>query len=191
MTRETLRFVHADRPPATEGIRVFDSLTRRFLGAEFTFRIVGSSHYVSAPAYAFYELSACGIGGGDDPVSTAAQEETAIPLAPDRPSRRLTFETDAVRCETTVEHRPLSAFPHERFRSRPRTFDLAYAFDGDPEAVTTIELGDDGYETFHTYPEFDLALYTRTVFTDVRDAAALEGSVPAEPTSPRDAPDTR
>lgn len=170
MVRDTLRFVHADRPPATEKLRVFDSQTRPFLGAEFTFRIVGSSHYISAPAYEFYELSAC------DPAPTAGYEWTSIPLDPDRSSRRLGFETDALRCETVVDHRPLSAFPHDRFQTRPESFDLAYAFDGDPEAVTTIELGSDGYETYHTYPEFDLAIVTRTVFTDVHHEATLEPS---------------
>ncbi|WP_049924291.1 DUF2617 family protein [Halopiger djelfimassiliensis] len=158
MNSQTLRFVHDDRPPATDGVRVFDSLTRPFLGTEFTFRIIGSSHYISAPAYDFYELSACG------PVPGGGCEVTAIPLDPAQPSRRLGFETDTLGCETVVDHRPLSAFPTDRLRSRPDSFDLAYAFDGNPEAVTTIEIGDDGYETYHTYPEFDLALYTRSEF---------------------------
>ncbi|WP_247003642.1 DUF2617 family protein [Halosolutus gelatinilyticus] len=166
MTRDTLRFVHADRPPAADEIRVFESLTRPFLGAAFTFRIIGSSHYVSAPAYGFYELAAC------DPANPGDRTGTELPLDPNRPPRRLAFETDAFRCQTVVEHRPLSAFPHDRFRTDLGSFDLAHAFDGDPEAVTTIELDEDGYETYHTYPEYDLALYTRSAFTVVREPAA-------------------
>ncbi|SEQ85149.1 DUF2617 family protein [Natrinema salaciae] len=165
MARETLQFVHADRPPETGDVRVFDSFTRRFLGTAFTFRIIGSSHYVSAPEYDFYELSTC------DPAPTVVRDGTGIPLESDRPPRRLVFETDALRCVTTVEHRPLSAFPHDRFRSGSPGFDLAYAFDGNPDAVTTIEIAEDGYETYHTYPEFDLALYTRSAFTRRRDSS--------------------
>lgn len=207
MARNSLRFVHADRPPATDELRVFDSLTRPFLGAEFTFRIVGSSHYISAPAYGFHELSSCTTapaapvdevendGDGeredegdetDEGGNAPTREEATIPLEPDRPSRRLAFETDALRCETVVDHRRLAAFPHERFRTRPESFDLAYAFDGDPEAVTTIELGADGYETYHTYPEFDLALYTRTVFTDAREGVALESAAAGDPFASRE-----
>ncbi|ELY84621.1 DUF2617 family protein [Natrinema altunense] len=170
MSRQTLQFVHTNRPPTTDDIRVFDSRTRALLGTEFTFRIIGSSHYVSAPEYEFYEVSTC------DPDPVANHEGTAIPLETDRPPRALTFETDAFRCVTRVEHRPLSAFPRDRYLNRPDSFDLAYAFGGDPDAVTTIEIDDDGYETYHTYPEFDLALYTRTVFGTDRDPAALEAS---------------
>lgn len=159
MTQDTLQFVHADSPPATNGVRVFDSLTRPLLGTEFTFRIIGSSHYISAPTYEFYELSTC------KPASVVGLDGTAISLNPDQPSRRLVFETDALRCVTVVDHRPLSAFPRDRYLSQPDSFDLAYSFDGEAEAVTTIELDEGGYETYHTYPEFELALYTQTALT--------------------------
>ena len=56
-----------------------------------------------------------------------------------------------------VEHRSLEAFPAEE------SFDLAYWFGED--AVTAIDLGETGYETYHTYPEYDLALYSRTRFS--------------------------
>ncbi|MFB6152429.1 MAG: hypothetical protein ABEJ40_11550 [Haloarculaceae archaeon] len=182
MTGNTLQFVHSARPPATD-VRVFDSLTRSFLGAEFTFRVVGSSHYVSAPAYDFHELSSCEPVRGDDvatirldgdrtspssppsspsPSRSRSPEEASDASAP--PARRLSYEADAVRCETVVERRPLAAFPDDA------SFDLSYRFGED--AVTTVDVGTDGYETYHTYPEFDLALYTRTVFTSVPGAAA-------------------
>ena len=199
MPRETLRFVQTDRPPATDGIRVFDALERSFLGAAFTFRIIGSSHYISAPAYDFYELAACDgapteVGNGTETepgTETASRDGAAIPLEADRPSRRLAFETASLRCETTVDHRPLSAFPHGRFRSRPDSFDLAHAFGGDPEAATTIEIDDRGYETYHTYPEYDLALYTRTVFTAVPDSSDDESGDAATAESDANAASTR
>jgi hypothetical protein len=147
MPRDTLQFAHSTRPP-TSDVRVFDVRRTEFLGAEFTFRVVGSSHYVSAPAYDFHELSSC------EPVD--APEVTTVPLNPAGESRRLEFETDGFACETVVEPRPLSAFPWDR------EFDVAYAFDED--AFTAIDLGEAAFETYHTYPEFDLAVYSRTAF---------------------------
>jgi hypothetical protein len=193
MPRDTLQFVHSTSPPATD-VRVFDSLTRHFLGAEFTFRVVGSSHYISAPAYDFHELSSCEPVPGedvatirldavsasespaaDDAGQTGSESLTADEADTGESTRRLTYETGALQCETLVERRPLAAFPSDA------SFDLAYWFDDD--AVTTIDLGSDGYETYHTYPEVDLALYTRTVFesvpraTDVADVTDRRSSV--------------
>jgi len=168
---ETLQFVHSDRPPAHE-VEVFDARTCDFLGATFTFRVVGSSHYVSAPAYDFYELSSC------EPVptdrATAISLDSSDAVDPGAGPTRLVFETDALACETAVEQRPLDAFP------RDRSFDLSYRFD--PEAYTTIDLGSRGYETYHTYPEFDLALYTHTRFTRIADRE-FEASVTSPPAS--------
>jgi hypothetical protein len=159
MTHDALQFAHGARP-VTSDVRVFDVLTRPLLGAEFTFRVIGSSHYVSAPAYDFYELASC------EPVD--AETVTTVPLAAvgaearDR-DRTLTYERDDLSCSVHVESRPLDAFPAER------SFDLAYWFE--ERAATTIDVGEDGYETYHTYPERDLALYTRTVFERVPDDA--------------------
>ena len=168
MTRDTLQFVHSTTAP-TEQVRVFDECSVDLLGTEFRCRVIGSSHYVSAPALDFHELSTC------DPVD--CEGKTTIPLEEGGRTRRLSHETDRLRCETEIEHRPLSAFPEDG------EFDLAYWFGG--EAVTTITVDDDGYENYHTYPEFDLALYTRTLFLRVEgvDATSLgshlrSGSVP-------------
>lgn len=154
MTRDTIQFRHADAPPTTD-VTVYDSLTRAFLDAEFTFRVVGSSHYVSAPAYDFYELSSC------EPVPEATQ----IRLDPSLGRRRLTFETDGLRCETVLDRRPLAAFPDDE-RSIS-SFDLYHEFDTD--AVTTVDVAERAFETYHTYPEFDLTLFSRTTFETVPD----------------------
>jgi hypothetical protein len=179
MTEATLHFVHGASPPDSDP-RVFDALTREFLGAPFTFRVIGSSHYVSAPAYDFHELSSCDPVGGDA-VTTLALDGPRLPTAGtdaatdggDPEGRlRLAYAADGLRCETLVERRPLAAFPADG------SFDLAYWF-GD-EAVTTVDVGETGYETYHTYPEFDLALYTRTRFRSVPGGAAVgPGAGPA------------
>jgi len=180
MTRNTLHFSHSTEPP-TSDVRVFDSLTRQFLGARFTFRVVGSSHYVSAPAYDFHELSSCDPVGGDDVTTlrldgpTTADGETGA--VGDRPERvRLDYAARGLRCRTVVERRPLAAFLADD------EFDLAYRFGDD--AFTTVDVAADGYETYHTYPEFDLALYTRTVFESVPGA-----TVPDRPEWTADDPD--
>lgn len=185
MPGDVLRFVYSARPP-TSDVRVFDSLTRQFLGTEFTFRVVGSSHYVSAPAYDFYELSSCepvacgdvatvrldgGLarseagsehGGEADTSSVPDCRDRAGVQADSPPARRIEYETDAVRCETVIERQPLAVFPENT------AFDLTYWFDD--RAVTAIDIGTEQYETYHTYPEFDLALYTRTAFERVTPA---------------------
>ncbi|MFC7078636.1 hypothetical protein [Haloarcula halophila] len=146
MTRETLTFVHSSTPP-TDEVTVYDELTRSFVGTQFRFRVIGSSHYVSASEYDFYELSSC------DPVDSSG---AVIPLDTGGERRRLSHETDRVKCQTVIEHEPLAAFPSEA------SFDLAYWFGED--AVTAIDLGENGYETYHTYPEYDLTLYSQTRF---------------------------
>ncbi|WP_206425093.1 DUF2617 family protein [Halosimplex salinum] len=162
--KHTLHFVHSTGPP-TSDVRVFDSLTRDFLGAEFTFRVIGSSHYVSAPAYGFHELSSCEPVAGDDVTAVALDAgPTPSPAANGDAPLRIDYETERLRCATIVDRRPLSAFPDEE------PFDLCYRFDED--AVTTVDVGARGYETYHTYPEFDLALYTRTTFERVPAATA-------------------
>ncbi|QLH77038.1 hypothetical protein HZS55_06900 [Halosimplex rubrum] len=180
MTSETLQFVHGTAPP-TDDVRVFDSLTRELLGAEFTFRVVGSSHYVSAPAYEFHELSTCDPVDADGATTLRLDGPTTDdatggrPPNGDRPTadavdgdarRRLTHAADGLACATIVERRPLAAFPVDD------AFDVAYRFG--PDAYTTIDLAPDGYETYHTYPEFDLALYTRTAFESVPGGTLAE-----------------
>lgn len=154
MTRNTIQFLHDDTPPTTD-VTVYDSLTRQFLGAEFTFRVVGSSHYVTAPAYDFYELSSC----------ERVRAATRVELDPSLGRQTLTYEADGLRCETVLDRQPLATF----FDDDPTdsSFDLSHEFE--PDAVTTIDVGDDWFETYHTYPEFDLTLFSRTTFESVPD----------------------
>jgi len=143
---ETLTFAHTDEPPASD-VTVYASLTREFLGVQATFDVIGSSHRVSVPALEFYELSSC-----------AAVENatgTRVALSPDGGRRELTHETDELRCVTTVDRFPLAEFDRA-----VGSFDLAHRFA--PEAVTTVDVGDHGFETYHTYPEHDLAVYSRS-----------------------------
>ncbi|WP_136688932.1 DUF2617 family protein [Halorhabdus amylolytica] len=158
MTRSTLQFVHSTEPPSID-LQVFDSLTTRVLGTSFTFRVIGSSHYISAPAYDFHELVSCEQLSGDAGERIALDGPQQDSDGHSSTAISLEYETERVRCETKIERRPLATFPADA------TFDLAYWFEED--AATTVTIGATGYETYHTYPEFDLALYTRTSFEPV------------------------
>lgn len=147
MTR-TLQFaVGFDRPTAPE-VTVYDRTTATVAGTEFVLRVIGSSHYVDAPAYGFHEMASC------TPVEGARVLDLSTDVA-----ETVRFGSDRLAGRTTVAGEPLASFPADR------SFDLRYAFEAD--AVTAIAVREDGYETYHTYPELDLSLRTETTFESV------------------------
>jgi hypothetical protein len=160
-----ITFAHASEPP-TSDVTVYASLTREFLGTQATFEVIGSSHRVSVPALSFYELSSC--------ATVENATGTQVTLTPDGERRRITHETDRLRCVTTVERLPLAAFDWADDSSdwaggpsndADDSFDLSYQFG--PEAVTAVDIDDRAFETYHTYPEHDLTVYSRSRFERV------------------------
>ncbi|RDZ62608.1 hypothetical protein C5B90_15670 [Haloferax sp. Atlit-12N] len=115
--------------------------------------VIGESHYVGLPAFDFHELCSC------KPLPHERTHETPLSVGAER---EFSFESDRLDARTVVEGRPLGDFPG------PDDATVAYRFD--PDAWTTIRVGDGGYETYHTYPECDLALYTETTMTPKREA---------------------
>lgn len=132
------------RPDVTD-LQVFAETETAILGADFRVAVIGSSHYVHAPDAGFHEIVSC------KPIDHDAVHELDLRAYDDR---TLSFVGDDLACETTVETRPLDTVPD------PDEHDLAYTFGED--AVTAIDLGTRGYETYHTYPEFDCVVYTET-----------------------------
>lgn len=155
VTTERLFVGFGTEPPTLDEVTVFDSLQTTVAGREFTFNVVGCSHYIAAPDAGYYEIVSC------RPVEHDLVHELALPEGADR---TVSFEGDSVGTETTVEIQALDGFPEGR------SFDLAYTFE--PDAHTTIDLlaGDGGeqagYETYHTYPEHDCLVYTETRLTE-------------------------
>lgn len=133
-----------DRPDVAD-LRVFAATERTLLGERFEVAVIGSSHYVHAPAAGFHEIVSC------KPLAHDAVHELDLR---EYGERTLTFAGDDLACETTVATRPLDAVPD------PDAADLAHVFD--PGAVTAIDVGTRRYETYHTYPEFDCLVYTET-----------------------------
>lgn len=70
--------------------------------------------------------------------------------------RSFSFENEQCSAATTIETRAFDGLSDEQTRNA----DAAYRFG--PDAWTTITVETDAYETYHTYPERDLTVYTRT-----------------------------
>lgn len=180
-----LRLFHVSTMPDLRAIEVKRTGNCRLLGSTATVRVIGSSHWLSLPKLDFHELCSCrplpdvGVaiaGTGDDahpdggvlgeagnspPMATVpAARVRHIPLRPGV-ERAVTSIVGEVQAETVVEGLSLQAFPAER------PFDIGYRFGVD--AVTAIVIDGDRFETYHTYPEFDLALHSITELTRVEE----------------------
>lgn len=134
----------ADRPDLT-AVDVKTVHPTTLLGRPAVFTVIGESHYVGVPALGFHELCSC------RPLASATTHETPLTTAVEREFR---FDGDRVTARTDVVGRPLAAFPGSE--------DATVAHRFGPDAWTTLRATEDGYETYHTYPEYDLALFTET-----------------------------
>lgn len=110
------------------------------------FTVIGSSHCIAVPKLAYCELVSC------EPIEAEPTEKLRLT---EGMARTVRYESGPLTAHTAAEVRPLAAFPD------PTTFDISHRFG--PRAYTTIDRPEsDTYETYHTYPERDIALYTRT-----------------------------
>ncbi|WP_253739091.1 hypothetical protein [Halohasta salina] len=171
----------AEQPPLAE-YDIKRRVQRQFFGTEFTFAVIGDSHYIGAPELGFHELLSCKpiregrvttvpLTDTHRPVTDRRSTESAGRPITDRRSTEPAgrdrqeihtgrYRFGSIGVTTTISREPLSAFPG------PEPFDIAYRFD--PQAYTTINCqSTTNYETYHTYPEYDLALYSEHEFTDL------------------------
>jgi len=144
---ETLEFGIGTTGPDSDALSVYATGQLSVDGVTFDCKVIGSSHYISAPTLDFHEIASC---------RTVSMPRTQTVSLVDGCSGRYHYAVGDVDCELTIETRPLAAFPADR------EFDLSYSFD--ERAVTAIDARPDGYETYHTYTEFDRTVYTRTRF---------------------------
>jgi len=147
----TLRFGVNDEKPQLESTSIEDSIYSKteeeFIGHDFVFNIIGSSHYIYCSDIPYYEISSC------KPVKASSVYSIKINTNIDL---QFTFESRDIKTETTVKSYSLDRFV------KSKDYDLKYKFGED--AYTTIDLREQSYITWHTYPEFDLALFTETDF---------------------------
>jgi hypothetical protein len=131
-------------PPALEEVVVYERLEADLLGVPVTFDVIGTSHHVAAPELDFHEVASCErLPGGtvhEYPLQAGVDET-------------LSFRTDEVECETRVWTESGAELP----RADP---DVAYVFS--ERAKTAILVGENSYETFHTYPEHELTVRSET-----------------------------
>ena len=157
----------AEQPP----LAAFDikrRVDRQFFGTEFTFVVIGDSHYIGAPQLGFHELLSC------KPIRKG--RVATVPLTKSRPAEQPSkreevytgcYRFGSVGVTTTITRAPLSAFPGSDY------FDIAYRFE--PAAYTAINCRSTTvYETYHTYPEYELALYSEHEFTELPATPADE-----------------
>lgn len=109
----------------------------------FTAHIIGSSHYIHGGGY--HEVMSC-----FEPGMSAREFDITGPLRETVNGRLLTQP------DVHVHSFPLSAFPDDEIH------DVAYKFG--PDAWTTVDETRTGWETWHTYPELGVAVWTETVF---------------------------
>lgn len=166
-----LHFAYASSAPSLEPFDVKTVHPDELAGSPGAFAVIGESHYVGVPALGFHEVCSC------EPLS--GERVRTIPLD-FGVERTLSFETDRLDVRTRAAVRPLDAFPGDD------AADVAYRFA--PGAWTTIEIGDAEYETYHTYPELDVALYTETTLTP--RLAASSRARAEDPASERTSDDT-
>ena len=162
---ESLYLAYLPEQPPLDEYDVKLQEQRRFFGTEFTFTVIGDSHYIGAPELDFHELLSCKpIQKGrvttvplqSESHATTESPQTAFVDHQDTYTEQHRFGSVSV--TTKIKNEPLSAFPG------PQQFDIAYQFG--PEAYTTIScLSVDTYETYHTYPEYDCALYSKNTFS--------------------------
>lgn len=140
-----LHFAYATTAPSLEPFDVKTIHPDDVAGRPGAFAVIGESHYVGVPALDFHEVCSC------EPLS--GERVRAVALEPGA-ERTFSFESERLDARTRAAVRPLDAFPGSEHA------DVAHRFG--PDAWTTVRVRDDGYETYHTYPEYDLALYTDT-----------------------------
>lgn len=126
---------------------IYSNIKKEFLGHEFVFNIIGSSHYIYCDNISYYEISSC------EPVDASSIYTVQIDRDIDL---EFSFESESVDTNTEVKSYDLDKFV------KNKEYDLKYKFCED--AYTTINIENQSYTTWHTYPEFDLALFTRTNF---------------------------
>lgn len=178
-----LHFAYATTAPDLSAFDVKRVVPSTLLGEPAALTVIGESHYVGVPALDFHEVCSCRPTAGESAdVSAVTPLERGV-------EREVSFDSDRLRVETRAEVRPIADFPGAS--------DADAAFRFGPDAWTTIELGAAGptaasaetastgtdreaspgtatYETYHTYPERGLAVYTETALS-----RSAEGDEPA------------
>jgi hypothetical protein len=148
MDYSTLYFEVGTKTPTLSELQVFAESSEVINGYEFTFRIIGSSHYISGPRN-YTEVAAC------KQITDNNGHEFSMN---DPINSTIHAGAETLDARTKIESHSLSEFDSDR------EYTLSYKFGKD--AYTAIEITENGYTTYHTYPEFETLLWTHTLIKE-------------------------
>lgn len=149
---ERLYFAYPRTPPSLDQFDVKRTVSSELCGRPLTLTIIGASHYITSRRLGFHELCSCAPLQSEPMTSVSLLESV---------DRSFAFENERLSASTALETQALA--------DRPAADDADVAYRFGPDAWTMITLTTDGYETYHTYPEYDCTLYTRTRLTAIED----------------------
>lgn len=147
----TLYFSVGNAPIHLQGTTIseqtYEKKTISLCGTQFEMRIIGFSHHIRSSAFDFVEVLSC------IPLSVRGHTPTVIDLH-EQKTRHVEYETKQLTAQLSIEVR--KGMPN---RSSIES-DLHHRFAED--AHTIISASVDSYETWHTYPELNTTVYSRT-----------------------------
>lgn len=146
---ERLYFAYTQTPPPLDRFDVKRVVRAELLGHAATFVVIGESHYIGCRRLGFHELCSC------RPLPAEPMHSVSLTSTG---QQTFAFENEWLSASTTLEARPLADRPDEQ------ATDVAYRFG--PDAWTMIVVDTESYETYHSYPEYERTLYTRTRLTE-------------------------
>lgn len=148
-TQTALYFAYTPTPPDLDRFDVKRVVPTEILDRPAALTVIGESHYVGVPRLGFHEVCSC--------KPLPAETMHCAPLEQDL-EQAFSFGSEQLSATTVIETRSLDSVSVEES-------DVAYRFG--PDAWTTISVSSttDAYETYHTYPEHGIALYTHTRLT--------------------------
>jgi hypothetical protein len=148
---EELYLVFTNTKPFIETYDVKSTVKTDFLNEKFVFNVIGSSHFIFSDERPFYELVSC-----EQPQSHEIKQIITLSENTHKEGR---YTIEDITAEITIETHPLAEAP------TPRTQQIAYKFD--ENAYTMIDIiSPTTYETYHTYPELDLAVFSQTTVVE-------------------------
>ena len=146
---QELHLAYFDSRPDLSMFDVKQTVEKVFFDVAFTFRVIGDSHYIEAPEIGVYELLSC------KPIPN--ETTTTVELTTGE-TEHIARDVGDVHVGVDVIGKPLSVF------AKDDDYDVKHQFGSD--AFTTIKcVTESTYNTCHTYPEYNLALYTENTFT--------------------------
>lgn len=131
-------------------VKVFSTKEVVFLGEKFRFSVIGLSHCVSSGNYEYCELSSC--------LDLGISNTSKYCLMSEVGKKEIRYCNARLRANISIIFYNIK----EINISNLRNSDLFYEFDN--EALTAIKINDNNYETYHSYPEFDKVVYSKTEF---------------------------